>query len=240
MRRGAGPRSASDVHELMVRNAALRSRNVGNPGVMELLLPLAGGKGARPVPAEERLSARLDPEADGLSGRERFRRLVLTLLPDRLPGAGALRDEARLQASIIHRCHIGIRAQGWAVLPVMVPNGVTIPRRGETVEERKADKLPLIIGSRLKAMGLLPGAADLAFLVWPGRLCFMELKRPAQTRWARRDGRLVQETVGGGELSEGQSSFAALCALCGWPCPALDNEEEAVATLLSWGVAEGE
>lgn len=238
MRRGrTGPRSAGDLHELMVGNAALRARNVGNRGVMELLLPLKGGKGGAPVPAGERLASRLDPAADGLTDRERFRRLVLTLLPDRLPGAGALRDEARLQASIIHRCHIGIRAQGWAVLPLMIPNGVTIPRRGETVEARKADKLPLIIGSRLKAMGLMPGAADLAFLVWPGRLCFMELKRPGETRWVKRDGRLVQERVGGGELSEGQEAFAALCALCGWPCPALDSEAAAVEALLGWGVA---
>jgi hypothetical protein len=189
---------------------------------------------------DERLVARFPagtvPPRAPPTGREAFRELVLSLLPERLPGLGGLPPEATLQARVVAECHAAIRNRGWAMMPFMIANGVTIPRRGATARERATDPLPAIIGARLKAMGVVPGVADLGFLLWPGSLAFLELKRPVagQREMATAKGRLCVRAPRKGSRAEHQETFAALCRLAGWPCPTVDSFAGAMAAIEAW------
>jgi len=50
-----------------------------------------------------------------------------------------------------------------------------------------------VAGNRAKAMGVAPGVADLEFMMWMGKTCYIELKRP------------------GGTQSKDQKEFQKLC-----------------------------
>lgn len=222
------PWTADTLADVLLANPALAERNPGEAG---RLVPRFAAEPVRSAPATV-----------PLPDREAFRSLVLALLPDRLPGVGGLKPEERLQAEIVALCHRRVRRDGWAVLPFMVPNGVLIPRRGGTPEERARDPLPAIIGARLKAMGLIPGIGDLGFLMWtaggPG-LAFMECKRPrdGQAGFALVRGSLRVRAPRKGVTSGNQATFARLCRLAGWPCPTVETLAHAEAELLDWGVA---
>jgi hypothetical protein len=72
-------------------------------------------------------------------------------------------------------------------------------------------------GAKLKAMGVLPGVADICLVLPGGASAFLELKRP--------DGRASVE----------QRLFRSECETSGAGYAIATNPEEAVAVLLRWG-----
>jgi hypothetical protein len=72
-------------------------------------------------------------------------------------------------------------------------------------------------GARLKAMGVLPGVADVCLVLPGGASAFLELKRP------------------GGRTSEEQRAFRSRCEASGAGYAVAQTPEEAVAVLKNWG-----
>ena len=72
-------------------------------------------------------------------------------------------------------------------------------------------------GSKLKAMGVLPGVADICLVLPGGASAFLELKRP------------------GGRTSAEQRAFRDSCETSGAGYAIAQTPEEAVAVLLRWG-----
>ena len=73
-------------------------------------------------------------------------------------------------------------------------------------------------GARLKAMGMLAGVPDLAFVLADGRPAFLELK------------------VGKNKMSPGQTEFALRCEAIGVPCACAWGIDQALSILEAWGV----
>jgi len=73
-------------------------------------------------------------------------------------------------------------------------------------------------GRNLKAMGVLPGVLDLAFLLPDGSPAFLELKS--------KDGR----------LEPAQTDFMVKCEALGVPCAVASNIDVALEILTAWGV----
>ena len=75
----------------------------------------------------------------------------------------------------------------------------------------------IVTGANLKALGMLPGVADLV-IIKDGRAFFLEIKAK------------------GGRLSEAQAQFGALALEAGsqWAC--VDCIDAAINTLRNWGV----
>ncbi len=76
-------------------------------------------------------------------------------------------------------------------------------------------------GAKLKAMGVMPGVADLAFVLPGGRAAFMELK------------------IGAGRLSDHQKAFRDVVTGAGAWFATVTDIEEARGVLASWGVLKG-
>lgn len=72
-------------------------------------------------------------------------------------------------------------------------------------------------GARLKAMGVLPGVADITVVLPGGSVAFLELK------------------VKGGSLNPNQRAFRTLCESNGTPYAVARTPEEVTATLRGWG-----
>lgn len=73
-------------------------------------------------------------------------------------------------------------------------------------------------GARLKAMGMLAGVPDLAFILADGRPAFLELKS------------------GKNKLSPEQTDFAKRCDAIGVECASAWGIDQALAVLIAWGV----
>ena len=73
-------------------------------------------------------------------------------------------------------------------------------------------------GARLKAMGVLPGVADLVFISGNGRAHFMELKGPK------------------GNQTDVQKEFEARCEAIAAPYVVIRSVEEALLWLRVWGL----
>ncbi len=76
-------------------------------------------------------------------------------------------------------------------------------------------------GAKLKAMGVLPGVADLSFVLHGGRAAFLELKAPK------------------GRLSDDQRAFRDVVVGQGALYAAADDLEQAQSILASWGALKG-
>lgn len=86
------------------------------------------------------------------------------------------------------------------------------PANGESRSKRT--------GGRLKAMGVVAGTPDLAFVLPDGRAAFMELK------------------AAGGRLSREQKAFQAKCDKMGVPYAVCWSIDAAVEVLKAWGVLQ--
>jgi hypothetical protein len=75
----------------------------------------------------------------------------------------------------------------------------------------------MLVATRLKATGLLPGAPDL-IVVFPGGIGFLETKRPK-----------------GGLLGPKQALFRDTCTAWGIPWALVRSADEALDALLAWG-----
>lgn len=84
-----------------------------------------------------------------------------------------------------------------------VPNGVPASKR---------------TGARFKALGVIAGVPDLAFVLSDGRAAFLELK------------------AGAGRMSPEQKAFAERCAAMGVEHAVTNNLDQALAILRAWGV----
>lgn len=109
------------------------------------------------------------------------------------------RPEARLQKNIVQHLLMS------GVLYFSIPN------------ERKCSPAAM---NALKAMGLLPGVADLCIII-QGRAHFMEVKAPD------------------GVQSAAQRDFQASCVIQNIPYALVNNIADALITLSSWGVRAG-
>jgi len=91
---------------------------------------------------------------------------------------------------------------------------------GETRDHRvnRYGKRYSLAGSRLKRMGVMPGWPDFMFL-GPGRVFFLELKRPKR-----------------GRLSEDQQRIAQHIMRCGFGYLCTDSVDDAIATLRDLGI----
>lgn len=126
------------------------------------------------------------------------------MTPDILPSTKPRRDdEAQLQRAIVS--YLKLAAHKNAIW-------FAVPNDGK--RSRAA-------GKRAKEMGMLPGVADLCFLVRGGYAAFMELK------------------VGKNKQSPAQVAFEALCDANGTPYALVTSFDQAVAILKSWGVVRG-
>jgi hypothetical protein len=72
-------------------------------------------------------------------------------------------------------------------------------------------------GARLKAMGVLPGVADICLVLPGGASAFLELKRP------------------GGRTSAEQRAFRDSCEASGAGYAIAQTPEEAIDVLMQWG-----
>lgn len=122
-------------------------------------------------------------------------------LPDAKPGKKS-RDnpEERLQRAIWQ--HIVLRAPK-NIIAYAVPNG--IPSSPRT-------------GARFKAMGLVPGIFDMAFVLADLSPAFLEIK------------------VKGGRLSQEQKAFEAKCERMGIEYAVVYGIDSALQILTAWGV----
>lgn len=109
-------------------------------------------------------------------------------------------SETGLQIALVARLHKGLRTQG--VIWFHVPNG-------EHRDKRTAAKL--------KAMGVLPGVADLVF-DWNGRMLYLELKRV------------------GGVMSASQKEFKERAERAGRLYAVAYSVDEAVGILRGFGM----
>lgn len=71
-------------------------------------------------------------------------------------------------------------------------------------------------GAKLKAMGVLPGVADLVIVGPRGLVHWLELKKPGEKQ------------------SDAQRAFGDLCAINGSPYRVVDNPDDARSALLLW------
>lgn len=78
--------------------------------------------------------------------------------------------------------------------------------------------------ARMKTMGVVPGVADLAFVMPDGRAAYIELKSPGRH----------------GVQSVQQKAFEAKCIALGVPYLLTASLDEAMAHLVSWGVISPE
>lgn len=80
------------------------------------------------------------------------------------------------------------------------------------------EKRSAVTGARLKALGVIAGVADLAFVISFGRAAFLELKAP------------------NGRRSQGQLDFADACERAGALYRVVDNIGDVIRVLCEWGV----
>lgn len=100
----------------------------------------------------------------------------------------------------------------WQHIKLRAPKNVIAyhPANGGSRSKRTA--------GRLKAMGVVPGIPDLAFVLADGRAAFMEIKKP------------------GGRIAPEQKAFAAKCLAMNVPHALVADIDSALAALIMWGI----
>lgn len=119
---------------------------------------------------------------------------------------------AQVERALQSECMLRLRAGGWPVLALPIPNGVWIPARDEA---EKAIVARII--ARMKADGLLlPGAFDLS-LHWRGGGGIIDLKRPASRDLLGKRAPAGKPTVEQLDLAERAQRYGINYAFCtGW------------------------
>lgn len=103
-----------------------------------------------------------------------------------------------------------------AILEALAYAGVT--RRALVIHIPNQGKRSPVYGAKLKAMGLMPGAADLCLIAPGGQSHFIEVKTEA------------------GSLSRAQKDFRGSCAALGIPWALARSPEEALRSADQWGL----
>lgn len=130
---------------------------------------------------------------------------------------------AQLERALQQEITLRLRAEGWPVLALPIPNGMWIPARSEA--ERG---LVARVVSQMKPAGLLlPGAPDLV-LLWAEGAALVELKRPASRDLLRKRAK--------GRPTEAQLGMAAQAAELGIRHAFVTSWDELRARLVEWGI----
>lgn len=115
-------------------------------------------------------------------------------------------DRVKAEASVQAELLLRLRASGAPIIPLVTPNGITLPGSGDPAMQRAV----AILKHRMKAEGMIiPGFSDLV-LLWDGGCALPETKRPA---WTDAFG----QRHAAGSPSDDQREFARRAQKCGIP-----------------------
>lgn len=174
--------------------------------------------------------------------------LAERLIANRCKAGGVKGPEDQTQRDIVAGCDALVFKRIAPVVAIMLVNEIRQPafRRaggrqralpGMAGGDAPGWKAAQLMGARLLAMGLLPGASDL-ILIWPGDddffggVGFMEVKRPARTEQTLTGPKRYQA----GYLEDRQRDFRDLCQAwrLPWGC-ARGFDPDALRIMREWG-----
>lgn len=129
---------------------------------------------------------------------------------------------AQVERTLQSECMLRLRAGGWPVLALPIPNSVYFPARNEAERNIIAR-----VVSQMKTAGqLVSGAPDLVVL-WRGGGALIELKRPKT--------KTLFGTLPAGRSSPEQIEMAERAALVGVPYSTAHSWEDMRDRLRAWG-----